>query len=131
MSETTSDQEKVMPTLIMESRRLPKRAQRIFGYSSKEILNKHFNKLLIENDKYDTLLDSFRTFNITVEGIAIGKVFELEGIRKNGTRFPLELSISTVREKGKLNNVGIIRDITERKRVEKELRRFGDIDYES
>ena len=44
------------------------------------------------------------------------------GIRKDGTEFPFELSLSAVNIRNKWNAIGILRDITERKRAEEELR---------
>jgi diguanylate cyclase (GGDEF)-like protein len=51
----------------------------------------------------------------------IGKTVELEGIRKNGEYFPLELSLSTWDVDGRKQYGGILRDITERKEAEKKL----------
>ena len=52
----------------------------------------------------------------------MGKLLELEGVRKDGNRFPVELSVAAVRLRGDWSAVGIVRDITERKRVEATLR---------
>ena len=54
----------------------------------------------------------------------MGKILELAGVHKNGTEFPVELSVSAVREGEEWHAVAIIRDITERKRVENELRKL-------
>ena len=49
-----------------------------------------------------------------------GKTFEVEGLRKSGEIFPVELSLATqVGESGRIFS-GILRDITERKRAEEE-----------
>ena len=48
----------------------------------------------------------------------MGKLLELEGVRKDGNRFPVELSVAPVRLRGDWGAVGIVRDVTERKRVE-------------
>ncbi|MBW3544564.1 MAG: PAS domain S-box protein, partial [Bacteroidetes bacterium] len=50
----------------------------------------------------------------------IGHTVEIEGLRKNGTVFPLELSLSSWKEDGRYFFSGIIRDITRRKRLERE-----------
>ena len=52
----------------------------------------------------------------------MGKLLELEGVHKDGNRFPVELSVAAVRLRGEWSAVGIVRDVTERKRVEATLR---------
>jgi len=49
-------------------------------------------------------------------------------MRKDGTEFPVELSISGIRIKEEWHAVGIIRDITERKQAEHRLREFAEKD---
>src|SRR3990167_6858684 len=60
---------------------------------------------------------------ITKKGFHIGKTIEVMALRKGGTEFPIELSLSGVQIKGKWNAIGIVRDITERKGAEEVLRR--------
>ena len=49
--------------------------------------------------------------------IGVGR--EVQGRRKNGSTFPMELAVSEMTENGQRNFVGIVRDITERKNVER------------
>ena len=53
----------------------------------------------------------------------MGRTLELTTITKDGTEFPVELSVSAVKLKGKWNAIGIIRDISERKRAQEALQR--------
>ena len=64
----------------------------------------------------------FSQFKATGQGPAVGKTLELEAIRKDGSIFPMEFSLSGVKLEGKWNAIGILRDITDRKQAEGELR---------
>jgi PAS domain-containing protein len=61
-------------------------------------------------------------FGSTGQGPAIGKTLEYTALRKDGTEFPVSLSVSAVKVKDNWNAIGIVRDITERKKVEAALR---------
>jgi PAS domain S-box-containing protein len=78
---------------------------------------------LLAPDRY---LEDFRAawprFASDGEGAMVGKVAHLDGRRKGGGEFPIELSLSAVRLKGRWHGVAILRDITERVRVERQIR---------
>ena len=92
-------------------------ATRIFGYESKEMVGRNVSMLMPEpfHDEHDRYLDNYmRTGNRKV--IGIGR--EVVGLRKDGSTFPLELSVSEMQVGNKRMFTGIVRDITERKNVE-------------
>lgn len=94
-------------------------AEQIFGYTEKEAIGKPITELM--PDKYRLLHSAgLQRYLTTGQSRVIGKTLELEGVRKSGSIFPLELSISTwVEGKEKLFGA-IVRDITERKKLEAE-----------
>ncbi len=59
-------------------------------------------------------------YSQTGEARVIGQTVELEGLRKDGRSFPLDLAISEVRLENRILFTGILRDITERKRTEQQ-----------
>lgn len=102
-------------------------AERIFGYEEAEILN-HSTELLIP----DSWLPLYKA---EVERLRHGeqlqladRIVELSGLRKDGTEFPAEFSLSVWREGAKSNAGAIIRDITERKEHEDRLFRLASLD---
>ncbi len=82
-----------------------------YGYARDELLQLNIRKL---RSTETPLLDQFMK---QVED-QIGMVFETMHRRKDGTTFPVEISIRAIEVEGKKFYQGIIRDITERKRAE-------------
>jgi len=94
-------------------------AEKIFGYIKEEAIGKSLHDLIAPKRFYEDFSKSFRTFSSTGRGALINRTFELPALRKDGTEFHAEHSISAVKIKGKWHAIGIIRDISERKRAEK------------
>jgi len=96
-------------------------AEKIFLYSEKEVLSKPLTILMPERFR-DAHLASLEYVTSTGESNVIGKTVELNGLRKDGTEFPLELSLATwMTEKGTFYS-GIIHDITERKQADDQIK---------
>jgi PAS domain S-box-containing protein len=96
-------------------------AELMFGYSSKEALGAELHGLLMPARFLDEFRGAFPHFRETGEGPVVGNTLELSALRKDRAEFPIELSLSTVMLKGKWNAIGIIRDITGRKRAENQI----------
>ena len=99
-----------------------KTAEKIFQYSSDEIIGEHLHDRIIPPEYRDAHINGLEEFRMTGQGAAIGNTVELEGLRKNGEKFPLELSLSAIKIKEAWHAIGTIRDLTERKQAEEELR---------
>lgn len=99
-------------------------AEKIFGYSNQEALGKNLHLLLAPSRLHEAHQDAFDRFSSTGEGEVIGKTLELAALRKDGTEFPMELSLSNVKFKGQWHAVGIVRDISERKKSEAGVKLF-------
>ena len=93
-------------------------AERMFGYGKAEIMGQALHDRLVPAEYRATFHANFPKFCETGTGPAIGKITELRGIRKDGSEFPLELSLTGVRLHDRWQAVGIVRDITERKRAD-------------
>ncbi|MFZ2643808.1 MAG: PAS domain S-box protein, partial [Verrucomicrobiia bacterium] len=92
-------------------------AKRLLGYSSAEVLGQNLHNLIAPARFLSAHRKAFPKWCETGEGGAIGKTLELAARRKDGSEFPMELSLSGVRVGRYWAAIGIIRDITERKKV--------------
>ena len=101
-------------------------AERMFGYPREEVLGRNLHTILPPLSFRDAHLRAFPHFQRTGQGAAIGKTVELAGLRRDGSEFPLELSLSAVQVKGAWHSIGIIRDMSDRKEAEKALRESED-----
>ncbi len=97
-------------------------AEKMFGYSADETMGHLLHHLLAPERFLDAYDKGFAHFIRTGKGAAVGKTLELAAIRKDGTEFPIELSMSSIRRKKKWNAIGIIRDISDRKEAEAALK---------
>lgn len=104
-------------------------SERIFGYSYEEAVGKDLHALIVPSAQQNAFKEGFERFKKTGEGPVLGKTLELSALRRNGTEFPVEVSISAVPIKGRWHSIGIIRDFTERKRSEETIRHMAYHDH--
>ncbi|MCI0557397.1 MAG: PAS domain S-box protein, partial [Nitrososphaera sp.] len=97
-----------------------KGAHNAFGYEEEEVLGKPLTVLMPERYRQAHQRGLERVTS-KGESLVIGKTVELHGLRKDGTEFPLELSIATWEIGKETFYSGIIRDITQRKQAEEAL----------
>ena len=95
--------------------------ERMFGYAAGEVIGRNIKVLMPdpyrrEHDGY--LANYLRTGQKKI--IGIGR--EVVGLRQDGTVFPIDLAVSEARLGDRRSFVGIVRDITERKKAEEALR---------
>jgi len=96
-------------------------AERIFGYRSEEMLGKNV-KLLMPNPHHDAHDGYLKNYLRTGEKKIIGTGREVWGLHKDGHQFPMRLAIGESRLKGISVFVGFVTDISQRHRMETDLR---------
>ena len=97
-------------------------AEKIFGYSAEELLGKPLT-LLLPGRYRDAHQKGLERVRSTGKSDMVGKTLELHGLRNDGREFPLELTVSTWKAGKETFFTGMVRDVTERKRVEEEIQR--------
>jgi PAS domain S-box-containing protein len=96
-------------------------AEKLFGYTEREIMGQSL--LTIVPERYRSVKeDGFAEFSENGTGLVVSKTMEIYGLRKDGSEFPLELSVSTRVVGTTYIATAILRDITDRKQKEKTIR---------
>jgi len=93
-------------------------AEKTFYYNSSEVIGKNVTLLMPQSiaSHHNGYLQNFK---MTHKSQIIGLQRELYGVTKHGDQFPIELTVNAKIIKGKMLFTGILRDITERKKVDR------------
>lgn len=89
-------------------------ALRDFGYERDELVGRNVSVLMppYDAERHDAYLEAYRNGG---EAKIIGNGREVEGMRKDGSMFPLRLSVSQFASKDQTYFLGVLHDITERR----------------
>jgi PAS domain S-box-containing protein len=101
-------------------------AQRLFGYAKDEAIDQNVKMLMPPSDRDQYAEDLFRHFD-NAEKEIIGLRRELVALRKDGANVPIYLSLSKAHEGRRTIFTGIVHDLTERKRADRERQALFEI----
>ena len=98
-----------------------KACEAIFGFNAREAVGQNVKILMPEpyHSEHDGYLKNYHN---TGSKKIIGSGREVVGLRKNGSTFPLDLSVSEVNVQGRKLYSGIVRDISVRKKAEADIK---------
>jgi len=97
-------------------------AERTFGYRRGDILGLPLVEVLVPPAYRQSHLAGMRRFLETGESRVLGKRIEITGLKADGTEIPIELAVSCIRQSGSPTFTACVRDLTDAKRAEAELR---------
>ncbi len=99
---------------------------KIFGYDSFELLGQQITQLMPESYR-DAHCNGVQRYLKTGNAKILGGSVEVEGLKKDGTVFPLEISLSEIDQKERALFIATMRDITDRKKAENLLIRDKEV----
>lgn len=97
-------------------------AEKIFGWAEDDIMGKQLSQLIVPPKHRRAHDEAMSNFSITQQSRMLNKIVELTAVNKSGQEFPVEISIIPVQHETGNFFCGFIRDISERKKTEKELK---------
>lgn len=95
-------------------------SEETFGFTAEDIAGCKLHEWIVPEEYRQLFKKIFSPVIKTGKGKIIGKTLEVEALRKDGKRLPIELSVSSVQIKGRWHVIGILRDISSRKEAERE-----------
>lgn len=95
--------------------------EELFGYDRAEILGQHV-EMLVPEDLHSRHRAHRLNFHATPHRRPMGRGLDLEGRRRDGSLFPVEISLSPIERDGGVLTIATIRDVGERAAAEREVR---------
>jgi PAS domain S-box-containing protein len=101
-------------------------AEEMFGWRREEAIGRQLVDTIVPPSLREAHSRGLHTFLRTGEGPVLNKTVELSALRRDGSEFPVELTISPLRVGGEYVFNSFIRDITERQQAQREAERLKD-----
>ena len=96
-------------------------AERMTGIPRDEAMGREFRTFLVPERHHASWEKGLRRFADTGEGDLVGRTVDIQALRRDGSEFPAEISLSATRIRGRWNAIAILRDVSERRREQERL----------
>jgi PAS domain S-box-containing protein len=116
--------------LIDESGRIAQfnpAAEVTFGYSAAEAVGTELVETIFPADRREPLREALANYLTSGDTEILNRRLELTAIRRGGVAFPVEIAIAPISTDGSKMFAAYVRDITERKRIERELANYTNV----
>jgi PAS domain S-box-containing protein len=97
-------------------------AEKMFCRARADVIGRELEEIIIPPSSQEKHHREFHGYLAAGQASMLGKRMETKGLRADGKEFPVELTVTRVNLEGPPMFTGFVRDITERKRAEKQLR---------
>jgi PAS domain S-box-containing protein len=98
-------------------------AERLFGYSAAEVMGQNLHTTITPKRYHKAHHHAFTEFLMSGKGSAVGRNVDMDGLRKDGQEFNVQLSLSAVHLQDGWHAIGLLRDVTEQREIEAERER--------
>jgi two-component system sensor histidine kinase/response regulator len=102
-------------------------AERTFGYSAGTAVGADLAELIFPTERRDSLREGLASYVTSGDTTLLNRRFELTVIRNGGEAFPVEIAIAPISTDSGKMFAAYVRDITERKRIERELANYTNV----
>jgi diguanylate cyclase len=103
-------------------------AEMIFGWTAEEAIGRPLVNTIIPPSYRDAHIDGLARYLATGEGTVLGRRLEVEGRRRDGTEFPVELTIWALGSGRAVTFNALVHDVSERRRAEAALWELALVD---
>jgi diguanylate cyclase (GGDEF)-like protein/PAS domain S-box-containing protein len=101
-------------------------AERMFGWTGEEAFGREIHELIAPVEYHEAAAKGMEQFSHTGQGYVLDSVDEFKAFRKNGESFYVERTVTAFKSDGQYYAVSNLREITERKKAEKELQSYAE-----
>jgi PAS domain S-box-containing protein len=93
-------------------------AEQVFGWTRAEVIDRRVSETIIPHEHRQAHTEGLQRFKRSGSGPFMNRRLELTALRKDGSRFPIEITITPLRRGSQTEFSAFIRDITERQRAQ-------------